>query len=218
MFKHTIALVGLSVLTFSANAALYDRGGGMIYDDTKGITWLQDANYAATQFTATNGLKGDADGKMNSTEARIWADGLNYGGFDDWRMPSIEHSMTEGNNPHGELGHMFYNNLGNYVQQANGSLNVSFTDSTPGAVGTKSFSNVKSARYWYKDSEHATNTKRWTFLTTEGAHEHSDWKNLHYAWAVRDGDVNLHALPVPEAGWLLGTALLGLAGLKRGYR
>jgi len=27
-----------------ANAALIDRGGGLIYDTDSGITWLQDAN------------------------------------------------------------------------------------------------------------------------------------------------------------------------------
>ena len=46
MFKHTLALVGLSLITLSANAALYDRGNGLIYDDVLDITWLQDANYA----------------------------------------------------------------------------------------------------------------------------------------------------------------------------
>ena len=63
MLKQTLALVGLSVLTLSANAALYDRGNGLIYDDILDITWLQDANYAATQFAATGGTEGDADGR-----------------------------------------------------------------------------------------------------------------------------------------------------------
>ena len=30
----------------NSEAALYDRGNGMIYDDVLRITWLQDANYA----------------------------------------------------------------------------------------------------------------------------------------------------------------------------
>ena len=38
MFKHTLALVGLSLITLSANAALYDRGNGLIYDDVLDIT------------------------------------------------------------------------------------------------------------------------------------------------------------------------------------
>ena len=31
-----------------SQAALYDRGNGLIYDDVLDITWLQDANYAKT--------------------------------------------------------------------------------------------------------------------------------------------------------------------------
>ena len=37
MLKHTLALVGLSLITLSANAALYDRGNGLIYKET--LSW-----------------------------------------------------------------------------------------------------------------------------------------------------------------------------------
>ncbi len=77
MLKQTLALVGLSVVTLSANAALYDRGNGMIYDDVLDITWLQDANYAQT-----SGF--DADGRMDWVTASSWAMGLSFGGFTDW--------------------------------------------------------------------------------------------------------------------------------------
>ena len=43
-----------------ANAALVDRGGGLIYDTDLNITWLADANYAYTSGydtqDATDGL------------------------------------------------------------------------------------------------------------------------------------------------------------------
>ena len=35
-------------LSGAAQAALVNRGGGMIYDTTRNITWLADMNYAAT--------------------------------------------------------------------------------------------------------------------------------------------------------------------------
>ena len=38
----------LSVAALSAQAALVARGGGMIYDTTRNITWLADMNYART--------------------------------------------------------------------------------------------------------------------------------------------------------------------------
>ncbi len=63
-----------------ANATLWDRGGGLIYDDVLNITWLQDANYAKTWGY-------DADGRMTWSQAMTWADQLVYAGYDDWRLP-----------------------------------------------------------------------------------------------------------------------------------
>ena len=72
-----LAIVGKS------EAALFDRGNGMIYDDVLKITWLQDANYAMTSNY-------DTDGKMTWAQATAWADQLEYGGFDNWRLPSSQ--------------------------------------------------------------------------------------------------------------------------------
>lgn len=47
-----VMILGLSSVSW---ATLWDRGGGMIYDDYLKITWLQDANYAATQFVSSGG-------------------------------------------------------------------------------------------------------------------------------------------------------------------
>ena len=65
MFKYVLVLLCLSV-SLSANAALYDRGNGLIYDDVLDITWLQDANYAQTSGY-------DTDGRMTWIEAKAWA-------------------------------------------------------------------------------------------------------------------------------------------------
>lgn len=73
----------------AAEAGLIDRGNGLIYDDVLDITWLQDANYAATQYATTSGAEGDADGLMNWGDALAWADGLVYQGYDDWRLPTL---------------------------------------------------------------------------------------------------------------------------------
>ena len=210
MFKHTLALVGtslsviiLSVITLSANAALFYRGNGMIYDDTRDITWLRDANYAKTSGH-------DPDGKMNWTEAIAWAAGLSYEGYNDWRLPSAGDDPDYGYGiAIGELGAMFYNNLSNTAGQD--PINVSFTDAAHGGV-TKSFLNVQSDTYWYSQ-EHSYDTYAWTFLTSNG---YQDWLhkgNDYYSWAVRTGDVP--PVPVPEAAWLFAAALLGLAGVMR---
>lgn len=53
-FTTLILLAGLS-LAGAAQAALHDRGGGLIYDDAQNITWLQDANYAKTSYELGRG-------------------------------------------------------------------------------------------------------------------------------------------------------------------
>ena len=68
-------------VSMSANAALVDRGGGLIYDTDLNITWLADANYAMASGY-------DADGRMTWTNAMTWAANLSYGGYIDWRLPT----------------------------------------------------------------------------------------------------------------------------------
>jgi len=65
-----------------AHAALIDRGNGMVYDTVLNVTWLQDVMYARTSGA-------DADGVFNYQNANAWANGLVYGGFDDWRLPTL---------------------------------------------------------------------------------------------------------------------------------
>jgi chemotaxis response regulator CheB len=45
-FKRTAMVALLTGLGFTgtSQAALFDRGGGLIYDDINNVTWLQDAN------------------------------------------------------------------------------------------------------------------------------------------------------------------------------
>jgi hypothetical protein len=75
--KMTLALATVGLLSSGAvQAALHDRGGGLIYDDVLDITWLADANYAQTSGY-------DSDGQMTFILANTWATGLSYGGSDD---------------------------------------------------------------------------------------------------------------------------------------
>ena len=46
--KTWAAAATMVALSGAAQAALIDRGGGMIYDTTRNITWLADMNYAKT--------------------------------------------------------------------------------------------------------------------------------------------------------------------------
>ena len=190
-------LLAAGIFTVSAQAALYDRGNGMIYDDVLGITWLQDANYAQTSGY-------DADGRMTWAGANTWAANLSYGGFDDWRLASANlmngaspcyatnGSCDEGyNNTTGELGHMFHNNLGNLgfydasgsIQAGYGVTNSSFTDGDSG--DSVSILNLQNYVYWLGE-EYAPNTNNaWAFNTNNGNQNNNNKNNSDYSWAVR---------------------------------
>lgn len=117
-----------TLMAESAQAALIDRGGGLLYDDVLNVTWLQDANYAKTSGY-------DVDGWMSWNEAQDWVADLVYYdsvrkvAYSDWRLPrvlpvngvsfnylsSYDGSTDWGYNntsPNSELAFMYYVNLG----------------------------------------------------------------------------------------------------------
>ncbi len=132
IIKSFIACISLYILSvsISVNAELLVRQGGLAYYDTdRNITWLADANLAASN---SFGVSGIIDGKMDFNTATAWitamnADGITgYLGFNDWRMPTtmvLDPSCTDdpsgtiptasnsiGYNCTGsEMGHLFYN-------------------------------------------------------------------------------------------------------------
>lgn len=118
----TLALAATLVTgAAGAQAALVDRGGGMIYDTVLKVTWLADTNYAQT-----SGF--DADGLMDWATANIWANDLVYGGFSGWRLPTLNPADTSCNLTYepgggvptqyygsctgGELNHLMVSDLG----------------------------------------------------------------------------------------------------------
>ncbi len=205
-----LALAAAGVLCSGvAHAALHDRGGGLLYDDVLNITWLQDANYAKTSGY-------DADGRMTWYEANIWANYLVYGGFDDWRLPTVMNRDGSGicfdgyNCTNSEMGHMFYNNMG-----ASASTSILSGSNT---ANLALVTNLKIGTYWYREAydmlptEYAWDFSTFQGLQSAGAYQPSDL----YAWAVRPGDV---AAPIPEpetyAMMLAGLGLLGVMARRR---
>jgi len=126
-FCHALAVCTILMID-SAHAQLFDRGGGLLYDDVLNVTWLQDANYAKTSGY-------DADGWMYWQEAQNWTanlvfhDSVRNVDYSDWRLPhvlpvngasfnylsSYDGSTDWGYNntsPNSELSYMYYANLG----------------------------------------------------------------------------------------------------------
>ena len=203
--KNLLAAVALSVGLLSAsgvNAALTSALGGQVVNDTEfGITWLADANLAASNTFGVTGI--NTNGTMNWNTAQSWIGGMNtanYLGFNDWRLPTSDTCF--GYNCTGsEMGHLFYNELGGVA----GSSILSSLD-----PDLALFQNVRYL-YW-SDTEWASNTTgAWVF------HSNSGYQNVYtktsnlLAWAVRPGQVAVAVIPEPETYAML-LAGLGLVG------
>ncbi len=221
MHKKTLVTVLLAGFATSgaAQAALHDRGGGLIYDDVLNLTWLRDANYAKTQYDNSGGAMGDADGKMTWADANTWAANLSYGGYDDWRLPKLNPSDTTCNDSFngvysgynctgGELSHLFAVDLGNKAGESvlnpNGDTNIQ-------KANLALFSNVQSFFYW-SDTELEKYPTCALYFYSEGGSQGMgcDKFSLLHALAVSPGDV----AAVPEADtWAMLLAGLGLVGV-----
>ncbi|MEI7466011.1 MAG: hypothetical protein WCJ87_11745, partial [Burkholderiales bacterium] len=209
-------VVGLSAPVPQAQALLLDRGAGMLYDTALNVTWLQDANHAKTSgYHAT--------GQMTWTQANTWASNLDYGGYNGgWRLarnspvngttsgwnytPSNNGSTDTGFNitsTFSELSYMYYVNLGlkGYLS-AGGDFqpdNGIFADGTEGGQNNVGpVNNLQSGVYWSATASAANPAvDAWYFDTVLGAQGLNLQNNEFFAWAVRDGDVTVAAVPVP---------------------
>ena len=124
---------------------------------------------------------------------------INYGGSNQWRLPTSNaiggYNGTTGN----ELGQLFYSELG-------GTAGNNIPD-------TASFINEQAYAYWSGTEYASYPCCAWGFDTDVGTQNGYNKYHLSFAWAVSPGQVS--AVPVPGAVWLMGTGLLGLLGLKR---
>jgi len=225
LFRALVAMCAMSMAS-GVGAVLIDRGNGMIYDTVQGITWLSDANYARTSGY-------DADGRMTWDEAMAWADGLVYGGYDDWRLyhsnsnNNCSYSIVTSDGStiyygyectHGELEHLFYISLGLSGGQ-------SILGSTSPALSL--FSNIQAygggtgVSFYWSDTEWTgpdAGTASWFFNTYGGYTSWGGKSEDFFAWAVRDGDVAVPTPSVPAPptlALLLVPALLMVAGRRK---
>jgi hypothetical protein len=213
--NHLIIAVLASLLCWgTANASLLSRAGGQAYYDTDlNVTWLADANLAATNTFGVGGIN-PVNGQMTWDVAENWITAVNsatYLGVNSWRLPVTSQPDPTCSNqnvfipPQGsgtgctgsEMGHLF---------NATG-----IRSSTPSP-----FSHVQNATYW-SGTLYAPDPigRVWSFdfFANNGTQDAilRDQSHFANAWAVSPGDV---LVPVPGAAWLLGSAL-GLLGLRR---
>jgi len=220
----------------ASQATLYDRGGGLIYDDVLNVTWLADANYAKTSGY-------DSDGLMNWSAATTWAANLSYVDsvrgvtYDDWRLPTVldtglpgcnwsySDSGTDcgynvqtasGGTVYSELAYMYYVNLGfKGAYSTSGVYQSDYGIFGNGTIGGErddlgpngAIDNLQSDLYWSGTAYAPVPAiSAWIFSTALGFQGDFDQIFEFYAWAVRPGDVAA-GQSVPEP---MSVALLGL--------
>lgn len=233
-----ILLAGL-LITGSAQAALIDRGGGLIYDDVLNITWLQDANYAKTSGY-------DDDGLMTWDEANSWATGLNIDGVTGWRLPKTNpingasydynysfdgstdggYNISAGGSAYAgstgsEMAFLFYSALGNVGYYGFDGAATGCTAPDYCLRNTESFNNIQipfTGGYWSVSGFMESADTAWFFSFYDGYQgNYVKSSSALYAWAVHDGDVAAAAIPEPaiSALFLAGLGLIGLMSQRR---
>ena len=168
------------------NAALIDRGGGLIYDDDLNITWLQDANYLGSV-------------EMEWQQAMDWAANFSYYDsirdvtYTDWRLPKADPICgLQLRCYDSELGHLYYRESGY----------------------NEIFENFQGWKYWADTIYPGSAPFAYNFNFLTGRQEaNSIYVDYIDVWVVRDGDVA--AVPLPGAVWFFGYGLLGLLGVAR---
>jgi hypothetical protein len=207
----------------SSEAALLARAGGAaVYDTDLNITWLADANLAASNPFGVAGINA---GNMNWDTTKVWIGALNaaaYLGVSNWRLPTTtepDPSCDLQTDPRGgfplqgntyncigsEMGHLFYVELG-------GTALHSIATTHNASYGL--FNNLPALDYWSGTGYEPDATRAWAFGFLIGRQGAGSTGNGFFAWAVAPGDP-LNAVPAPTAIWLFVSALAALGSIRR---
>lgn len=204
-FKKTLSIAAALTGLLSGMPAQADlqlrAGGAMVYDTATNLTWLADAGLG--------GLRTQAD-------AALWAEGLSFGGLDDWRLPTVapvngsalqldyteDGSTDVGLNNAGlntELGYLYHASLGNTAAGLTQTGPFSGLVDPANAVGPVFWTGTASEPGWGL-----------AFFMGMGLQDQLSSDTLGQAWAVRVGDVA--AVPEPGSLALMFAGLAAAAG------
>jgi hypothetical protein len=202
-FLNGLCALGLALTFGTGHAALVDRGNGLVYDTEQNLTWLQDANLAASQSFSVVGI--NADGTMNWNTATQWIAAMNASGYlgqNSWRLPTtiLPDGPCGGSFLGGfeyncsgiEMGHLFYKSLGNMAPYSPAGV----FQPDYGVKNAGPFLHLEGKSYWSSTEWSANTAVAYRFDFSSGGLDETD-KTFSFptAWAVIDGEI---ATPVPE--------------------
>lgn len=203
-----LAGASLAFAVAGAQAALIDRGGGLVYDSVQDLTWLQDGNFAATSGHPIPPFEGfpTPAGHMSFEQQLLWAESLGVGGYTDWRLPRGE--FQPGDDPLA---------ITPVVSSELHTLWLQLGSPPPEQTSAGPFFNIQPGHYaaGFRDGVLAG-----PIFAPWGELGAFDLEPFFYqgAWAVRDGDVAAVPEPGSQALMLAGLALLGVAAARRQRR
>lgn len=223
-----LATLILFIQATTVSAALINRGGGLIYDDSLNITWLQNSNLAMSNTFNVSGI--NADGSMDWNTANLWIEGMNtdngtgYLGYSGWRMPTLVDFGNDGCNysnnatdcgfnsdtATSEMANLFYSSFGNL-----GFYDTSGNSNQPGwgLNNTNPLVNFQSSFYWSGLAYTPDTGRAWGFNFPTGEQGSTNIGGTHYVLAVHSGDIG--AVPIPAAIWLFFSGFAGLICFSR---
>jgi hypothetical protein len=200
-----LALACGLVTSGTAQAALHDRGNGFVYDDAQNLTWLADANLAASLRTLSSIY---ADGSMKRDIVDLWVAGLNhdsYLGFNDWRLPQATYYLDS------NFGHLLTGSeFDGLFAELGGVSGTSIFTTHNGNLDL--FQNIQPGFYW--TSWIPGTGSAWTFSFANGDHN-ANYGSAGHVMLVLDGDVAAVPEPTNLAMMLVGAGLILIVVRRR---
>jgi hypothetical protein len=226
--------VFLLLVSLQTNAALVARAGGAAYYDTVlDITWLADANYAATQDYGLAGVS--SQGQMDQATAQAWIGAMNLDnhlGVSTWRLPvanpidgvSYDVNFTEDGSTdlarnltgpgsafdgstENEMANLYFNTLGNTSSR---DVSGALTGCGISCLSnTGPFANLSNILYWSGSA--SPTTDEYFAFSFNGVSDSRINTDTFRVFAVASGDV---LVPIPPA-MLLFSSALALLGWSR---
>jgi hypothetical protein len=219
-------VVGLSL---PANATLIDRGTDikkeyqLIYDTDLDITWLE-SKYLIGYFSDWKSALAMVDSlKIAYNKNAI---------YDDWRLPTtVDGTIVDGydgtttagfNITSSEMGHLFYEELGNVAPVTKAGTTQPKTKTGPGLRNIYPFLYLRPQAYWsntlhYVSPKESKEDSAWFFNFEDGSQSVTRLGYKFPVLAVRDGDVAAASVPEPGMFFLVGTGLMGLIILRKRF-